>query len=383
VQNGILKSSKETLSTALTKLFDAPDLSKTSLLAELPKDFYSQEQNANGIAFYELQSLSSKYKAVDDMLKGSQAAGLVALNKLINSHLHIAFLNSYPSGIAVLKPDSAHTARLVRFATKLAKILVSCSSDSPMPSSCPPNLSRCRPCSQDRQLPITFPASLKNETDVFTIGTVPHPLTFASITTYQGLEDLTPAFIRRYTFRDSWLNATTTDMLGSKVGGPQRLPVFKEAVASPNGGIASRSLWFTAESQDHLDLDWVLGFTLPRSTPLDEDAVEQPLDTVVNGGSVNSTAKAAEFKREMFLLKVCSDILAAKVNYIKGPKSSGGGRRRDLVESWNLADAEAWRFVRAYSARLTAERERWEKEEKGYAGSIEGRGGRAGSWGFS
>lgn len=42
---------------------------------------------------------------------------------------------------------------------------------------------------------------------------------------------------------------------------------------------------------------------------------------------------------------------------------------RDAVEAWNLADTEAWRFARAYSARRKMERRKWEDEESGYAGA--------------
>jgi hypothetical protein len=39
------------------------------------------------------------------------------------------------------------------------------------------------------------------------------------------------------------------------------------------------------------------------------------------------------------------------------------------VEDWNLADTEAWKFARAYSARRRMERKKWEEDEQKFAGS--------------
>jgi hypothetical protein len=39
------------------------------------------------------------------------------------------------------------------------------------------------------------------------------------------------------------------------------------------------------------------------------------------------------------------------------------------VEQWNLADTEAWKFSRAWSARRRVERKIWEEEEHKYSGS--------------
>jgi len=41
---------------------------------------------------------------------------------------------------------------------------------------------------------------------------------------------------------------------------------------------------------------------------------------------------------------------------------------RAAVEAWNLADTEAWRFVRAWGARRAMERARWEEEEERFLG---------------
>lgn len=61
---------------------------------------------------------------------------------------------------------------------------------------------------------------------------------------------------------------------------------------------------------------------------------------------------------------------------------------RDAVEAWNMADTEAWRFVRAFGAREAMIRKKWELEEKHFAGGRndddneeEGEEGEKSGWG--
>ena len=42
----------------------------------------------------------------------------------------------------------------------------------------------------------------------------------------------------------------------------------------------------------------------------------------------------------------------------------GFPRIREAVEAWNLADTEAWKFVRAFGARKAMEKAKWEEEEE-------------------
>ena len=41
---------------------------------------------------------------------------------------------------------------------------------------------------------------------------------------------------------------------------------------------------------------------------------------------------------------------------------------RDVMEAWNLADTEAWKFVRAFNARRAMERRKWEDDEAVFIG---------------
>lgn len=40
------------------------------------------------------------------------------------------------------------------------------------------------------------------------------------------------------------------------------------------------------------------------------------------------------------------------------------------VEAWNLADIEAWKFVKAFMARREVERRKWEEEERKLTGGM-------------
>lgn len=53
---------------------------------------------------------------------------------------------------------------------------------------------------------------------------------------------------------------------------------------------------------------------------------------------------------------------------------------RDAVEAWNLADVEAWRFARAYLARKSVERKKWELEEAKFADGMGSETGRRSPW---
>ena len=61
-------------------------------------------------------------------------------------------------------------------------------------------------------------------------------------------------------------------------------------------------------------------------------------------------------------------IQAAQEVVNKGSRKGGPKGIRDVVEAWNLADTEAWRFVRAFGAREAVERKKWEAEERRFAG---------------
>lgn len=66
--------------------------------------------------------------------------------------------------------------------------------------------------------------------------------------------------------------------------------------------------------------------------------------------------------------------LLGKARNVLKSKDPRVGRIKEVAEAWNLADTEAWKFVRAYRARSVVERFKWEEEEKGVGNSGTGQG---------
>jgi hypothetical protein len=166
--------------------------------------------------------------------------------------------------------------------------------------------------------------------------------------------------------RDVWLAELTKEHLGSGLSGNARIVAFKEAVA---GDFATaHSIWLTAErSSLPRDLDWYFGFAIPvnntgngkSETPVPGPERRPQVKHDPNDGPL---PKEDELVQEPELMKKARDIGKSKV--VEDIKV------RNAIESWNLADTEAWKFARAYLARTRVERLKWEEEERKYAGGA-------------
>ena len=207
---------------------------------------------------------------------------------------------------------------------------------------------------------ISTPPHFRNSSKLYTIGVVPHPWTTTSSDAFSSAVDI--PFIRRKTHRDRWLFLTTKELLGTDVSNSPRLVKFKEAVASPYG--TAHSVWFTAEKDFPDDLDWHFGFVVPRSAASDGKSQTlvpglerrpqvQALDPL--DGPVPSKKELAK-ERELLEFAKMMGSTPEQQRLIKA------------VEAWNLADVEAWRFARAFMARRTVERQKWEEEERRVTG---------------
>jgi len=197
---------------------------------------------------------------------------------------------------------------------------------------------------------------------MYTIGVVPHPWTTATMEAYRS--DMSIRYIRRETERDKWLRVITQISMGTGVSTPPRLSQLKNAIGSPSG--AAHSVWFAAEREMPKDLDWHFGFTLPKNIT-DGGKSESPVPGPENkapppprdflDGPLPSEAELEE-ERQLF-----------EVAKIMG-KTEKENRILKATEAWNLADTEAWRFVKAFMARREMERKRWEDEERKLTGGA-------------
>ncbi|KAM0714465.1 hypothetical protein Q7P37_010252 [Cladosporium fusiforme] len=371
LDNGLFVGSKEHIDAVVKATLANPDIQKTSSIFDaVPSKSFTTDKNHDSIAFYSTATIKSRYAKLQTKLETAREEGLADLALLINSHLHT-------------------TSTLIAPAIDLARNLSQCS-HSPDPSSCPPNARTCTPCVATSTLPILTPPVFRNQSKIFTIATVPHPYTQLSLKHNTPTLDL--KFLRRHTTRDAWILAATKELLGTGISSFARLVAFKDAVASDFS--APRSLWLTAEDipTPHLsddqaaELDWVLGFTIPRSPP-DNGRSETPVPGPERRppppkqdfeGPEPSDKQLAE---EAALLASSRFALEGKTPDGKGTwwrgggKSGGGGeaplsmeRVRNGVEAWNLADTEAWKFVRAFGARRAVERAKWEEDEERFLG---------------
>ena len=369
-----------------------------SITEAIPADRFQIEEPTS-LAHYDSATIKSRYPALSTMLVDDPVKGRSALIDLIMSHLHTVWQNTFSGGIAVLKPLPGHMSAVIAHSLDLANMLAQCP-ESIIVSSCPPNKPRCSPCVASK-MHIATPPTFRNNSYVYTIGTVPHPYTL--ITLENQTDSISISHIRRHTERDPWLMTITKDILGSGRGGPSRLVGIKDVVASNYA--FGRSLWLTVEQlpaslnkpppapklsnanpdivitslpDEWLDnLDWHFGFSVPRQTIQHGESIppvpgperwpkSKPGLPVEKKKSWDPDPPTDEqMATEIELLEKAREVLRSK-----DPRVI---RIKEVAEAWNLADTEAWKFVRAFTARSVVERLKWEEEERGF-GSTGGKG---------
>ncbi|KAI5862395.1 hypothetical protein GGS23DRAFT_98467 [Durotheca rogersii] len=373
LENALFAGSKNTVATAIRQALQSPKRkSAKDFIAAVPDETFLIDSSYQSFAFYDSKTVEKSYKKVADEVVADRPRGLKSLNGLVNAHLQSTWQDIFSGGIAVLKPMPAHTTHMIELAFELATTIATCS-DSPIPTSCPPNLPKCTPCISSPPMKISTPVHYRNTTNLYTIATVPHPYTLRMMDSLRDTIDVD--WIRRETQRDEWLYSVFQELLGAEISGSARVVKFKDAVAGEFA--TSHTLWLTAEKDTipH-DLDWWFGFEIPRNTSGDKSEApaparkpkpdHNPADSPIPG--------ADELSREPALL--------ARAREVVKSKAERDVRVRSAVEAWNLADTEAWRFARAFLARSRVERLKWEEEESKYAGGvgIDKRKGRGGGW---
>ncbi|EON96252.1 hypothetical protein UCRPA7_8246 [Phaeoacremonium minimum UCRPA7] len=365
--DGLFAGSKREIADAIKLVMSGPDVRNvkdflSALPSEKDRDPFKLDDKPEALAFYDARTLEQTYTKVADVITGNRAEGLKRLNQLINSHLHLTWQNLFSDGIAVLKPLPHHTTTMIQNAVELANNLQQCT-ESPMQSSCPPNRPKCAPCVASTPMKIASPSRYHNTSTLYTIGTVPHPYTFQSVTKLK--ENIDIPWIRRDSVRDLYVTEITKDILGTGMSGGPRVLRFKEAVAGEYA--TAHSLWFVAERDLPDDLDWHFGFEIPK-VALDQGKSEtpvpgperrpQPFHDPKDGPVPNPD----ELKREPPLLERAKEFGRSK--------KKEDVAVRNAMEAWNLADTEAWKFTRAFRARSRVERIKWEEEESKYAGGA-------------
>ncbi|EXJ95299.1 hypothetical protein A1O1_00419 [Capronia coronata CBS 617.96] len=402
--SGLFAGEQIQINDAIKSALDSVKLSTfTTVVEAIDSERFKVEQPTS-IAHYDSQTITSKYPILAELIVQDPLKGRLSLNQLIIAHLHTIWQNSFSTGIAVLQPLAAHTFSLVKPAKDLARLLAECPS-SILQSSCPPNRPRCSPC-VGTKLRINTAPSFRNTSSLFTIGVVPHPYTM--ITLANRSDSITVAHIRRHTERDPWITAVTRDLLGDARGGPSRVVALKDAVASEYG--STRSLWFTTEHfpasfwppppppksptndphpveekvspfpEDWLEnLDWHFGFPVPR-TGISHGESLPPVPGPERWAK-SPAGLPAERKKSSDPDPPSEEQAAVEVELLRKARETINSKDpavvkiRSVAEAWNLADTEAWKFVKSFRARQVVERLQFEEEESAYeaGGSVRGK----------
>jgi hypothetical protein len=176
---------------------------------------------------------------------------------------------------------------------------------------------------------------------------------------------------------------------------------LKDVIASSYG--ASRSIWFATEQfpesfnplpekekaptneahhepekidpfpEDWLaNLDWQFGFPIPRSSLSHGESmtpVPGPERYKGPAGVPEERKKSSDPTPPTETQIIVEVELLRKARQSIKSKDSAVKKIRAVAEAWNLADTEAWKFVRAYRARADLERQTFEEEESKYAGT--------------
>ncbi|PVH94338.1 hypothetical protein DM02DRAFT_194222 [Periconia macrospinosa] len=324
----------------------------------------------NGIAYYSKHVLGKKYggksrAVVEKMSNSTYPEGLELLSNLINAHLHLTFQETYPEGISIVKPLPEHTTALMYEAIDIARNLTQCPT-SPMPKSCPPNRQNCKYCDPAHPMKMQLQPALVNSTKQYTIGTVPHPYTLTSL--HYSRDSITPQFLRNEAKdRNMWLTALTDKIAAEGHSEQYRLVDFKTLVAARDK--PSHSLWLTAERVEQTDLNWIFGFNLPQASYTKaEPPPNTPQELVLSPRPGNpSPIPDVKVPEERWIMNEEERLKKAR-NVLKS-KDKNDVSVVEATEQWNMADAEAWRFARAFAARRRMERVKWEEEEKKFSGS--------------
>ncbi|KAL5623926.1 hypothetical protein BROUX41_003986 [Berkeleyomyces rouxiae] len=370
--SGLLVGPQSKLTKTIKAALDNDQLLEAKdVFRAVPGNSFMADKASNAIAYYDAAVIKNKYAPISKAMAENKADGLKKLNQLINAHLHQTWQNIFSKGLVVLKPAPEHTSFIVRNAVSIANDLVTCSPSPLSDGSCPPNLPGCMPCSDKTPMKLVMAESLANSTSIYTIGTVPHPFTFISLVHLRNDMD-TQWILKTLKVRDPWLTKITETLFAKPASSNTMIMHFKEAVA---GKFApTRSLWLSAEKDAPADVNWHFGFAIPQAKRKrkKEGETKGAQDNKDDTPSKQTKPDSADLIQEATILQ--------KALVIGTSRDAQDIKIRNALEAWNMADLESWKFVRAFLARRTIERQQWETEESKYVQGLGTEEGRRTRW---
>ncbi|KAL8742388.1 MAG: hypothetical protein Q9190_005113, partial [Brigantiaea leucoxantha] len=122
---GLFSGDKPSIAAALSEALDSKQLkSSNSFLEQVSPSTFDVDPIPVSIAFYDFSTVAERYKSIATQLNADKAGGLRSLAQLISSHLHLTFLNTFSSGVAIITPHHEHSLVLSHPAIHIAKALI-------------------------------------------------------------------------------------------------------------------------------------------------------------------------------------------------------------------------------------------------------------------
>jgi len=358
LEEGIISAGVQEVNQAINALLVTDLSTQKTVLGALSSKLVQSINPKHSMAFYSTSVIKDKYKVVyEQMVDESiekRIEGKHELRQLIESHLHSTWQQEFPKGIAVINPLPEAMTSLLAPAAYLAGNLTMCL-DTPLPSSCPPNMDECNTCTTSKPMIMSLNQAYDDKQKVFTLGTVTHPYTLLSLTKHALVQDL--RWVVTNTTRDAYIIAATSGILGKVISSWDRLSFMKDAIASDKGKM--QSLWFTVEQDFDVawyeNMSWFFGFPIVKS-------LQNPNGSGVDMIGLSDLTNKQTIAQDLKLVKKSTAVIKMK-------KSSISTKVNPAVEAWNMADSELWHFTRALQLRERDERWKWEEEDKGF-GSV-------------
>ncbi|KAK9469823.1 hypothetical protein V1512DRAFT_19104 [Lipomyces arxii] len=371
VGTGLIVGSPEAVEDFVTRSYSEPQRGK-ALSASNHK--HTVEDETGMFAYYSTAVYTKLYSSIPEHL----------LPELMNSHLHSTWLSRFPEGISIVDPfpDTTHSIMFPSLAT--ANALSTCPPTEYEPF-CPPNIKSCFQCS--KQLTTDFVKTVNRIPDSeskFVFITVPHPMTMLALS--YGTPAITADIVRRRTGRDLFTRSITSEIISESVGSPHRVLELKR-IAVANSEVLNTEYVSIFEAQFDLsncmlddNIRWAVGFNFapiseledsideflgaPKSKVISFDALALEVSGCLSSSQYIDLQKESEripsrkegaaeqpVKISSVLTAIRDRVASRRVDRMK---------ERNMIEAWNMADAEIWRFVKSLNERAHKEEQVWE-----------------------
>ncbi|KAK9368105.1 hypothetical protein V1509DRAFT_579622 [Lipomyces kononenkoae] len=363
--SGFIVGSQQAVDDFVTQSFT--DASMAKIASAVTSNRFHVEPKTEFLAQYSPDFVPNNYKRLSED----------KLPELINAHLHSTFLSRFKQGgISVLDPfpQSAHAISFPSLA--MATALATCPAVE-FELYCPSNIPNCFKCSKSlRKDFVKSVSAIPDSPSTFVIITIPHPVT--SIALSHSASDVTADIVRRETSRDLFVRTATSEIIKKGLGPSHRVLELKK-LAAASSELLDNMYISVFESQFGFNnclvtdyFRWAVGFNFGPLMDNETSAKKQAtFDAVVQEIETCLPAEPyIEIQTEVTRMLDPKDAKSSTqlsvsdtITTIRDRILSADPDRKlkvQMVEAWNMADTELWRFVRALNERAESEEKIWE-----------------------